>query len=339
VLRAPPDRKVTPKEKAAILLASLGSEVSSEILKHMPDNEVQELATEIAKLGRVPSSVREQVIEEFREMVMAQEYITEGGMDSAKDILQRAFGDSKAEDLIKKVIHTLNVMPFDSIRNVDPTQLLNLIVSEHPQTIALVLAYLAPEQAASVLSGLPQELAADVARRIATMDRTGPDVVKEVEAILQRRLSAVGSHDLSSAGGVKALVEVLNWVDRATEKTIIENLSESSPELAEEVKQMMFTFDDIAVLDDRAIQLVLREIDTKELAPALKVVKEEVKNKILKNLSERAQTMLQEDMEFMGPVRLRTVEEAQQRIVNVIRRLEEAGEIVIARGGEDELVV
>jgi flagellar motor switch protein FliG len=339
VLRAPPDKKVPPKQKAAVLLASLGSEVSGEILKHLPEREVEELATEIARLGKVPADVRDTVMQEFSEMVMAQEYIIEGGMDHAKAILQKAFGEGKADELTKRVTHSLNVMPFDSIHKVDPTQLLNLIVSEHPQTIALILAYLPPEQSATVLSGLPQHLAGDVAMRIATMDRTGPDVVKEVEAILYKKLSAVGTQDLSSAGGVKSLVEVLNWVDRATEKTIIEHLSESTPELAEEVKQMMFTFDDVALLDDRAIQQVLKEIDTKELALALKVVKEEVKNKILKNLSERAQTMLQEDMEFMGPVRLRSVEEAQQRIVNVIRRLEEAGEIVIARGGEDELVV
>jgi flagellar motor switch protein FliG len=270
---------------------------------------------------------------------MAQEYVTEGGVGHAKEMLEKAFGADRAETLITKAVEAMNVLPFDTVKRTDASQLLTLIMNEHPQTIALILAFLQPNQAAQIMSGLPPDLSTDVARRLAQMDRTTPEVIREVEKVLDRKLATLVSTDLSAAGGVKSLVEVLNWIDRATEKNILEGLTESNPELAEEVKNMMFTFDDVVKLDDRAVQQVLREVDSKELGLALKVCSEEVTQKIIKNMSERAATMLKEDMEFMGPVRLRTVEEAQQRIVNVIRKLEEAGEIVISRGGGDEVLV
>ncbi len=327
------------REKAAILIVSLGSDAANKILVHMEDEDVEQISVEVAKLGKVPPESRHSVIAEFREMCRAQEVVHEGGMSSARRLLEGAFGPERANEIVGRVVEALQVLPFDFAKKADPSQLLSFIQNEHPQTIALILAHLHPNQAAAVISGLPQEARAEVARRIAIMDRTQPEVVKEIERVLERKLSSIAAQDFSKVGGVKSLVEMLNWVDRGTEKTILENLSETSPELAEEVKQLMFVFEDIVLLDDAAIQKVLREVDTKELALALKGVGEEVQNRIFKNLSERAGTMLKEDMEFMGPVRLRNVEEAQQRIVNVIRKLEDAGEIVVARGGGDEIVV
>ena len=238
-----------------------------------------------------------------------------------------------------RLTSSLQVRPFDFIRRTDPQHLLNFIQNEHPQTIALILCYLEPQKAALILSSLPHQIQADVARRIATMERVSPDVLREVERVLERKLSTLASEDYSQAGGIDAVVEVLNLVDRGTEKTIIEALEEEDPELAEEIKKKMFVFEDIVLLDDRAIQRVLREVDNQELAKALKSVDPEVQEKIFKNMSKRAASLLREDMDFMGPVRLKDVEDCQQKIVNIIRKLEDAGEIVVARGGEEELVV
>ncbi len=331
---------VTNRQKAAVLMVALGAEATAKIFQHMRDEEVEGLTLEVARLGRVNPEIRRQVVAEFREMCLAQEVISEGGIDQARKALEAAFGADRAAEVVGKVVQALQVLPFDFVKKTDPSQLLSFIQDEHPQTIALILAHLNANQAAAVLSGLPQELRAEVARRIAIMDRTPPEVVREIERVLERKLSsAVVSQSFSAVGGVKSLVEVLNWVDRTTEKTILENLSENSPELADEVKKLMFVFEDVVLLDDGSIQKVLREVDNKELALALKGVTEEVQNRIYKNMSERAASMLKEDMEFMGPVRLRNVEEAQQRIVGIIRRLEEAGEIVVARGGGEEIIV
>jgi len=331
---------VSPRQKAAVLMVALGVEATAKLFKHLREDEIENVTIEVARLGKISSETRRQVVEEFHEMCLAQEVISEGGIDQARRALEAAFGIDKATEVVNRVIQALQVLPFDFVKKTDPSQLLSFIQDEHPQTIALILAHLNPNQAAAVLSGLPQELRAEVARRIAIMDRTPPEVIREIERVLERKLSsAVVTQTLTAAGGVKTLVEVLNWVDRTTEKTILENLTETSPELAEEVKKLMFVFEDIILLDDASIQKVLREVDTKELSLALKGVGEEVQNRIFKNMSERAATMLREDMEFMGPVRLRNVEEAQQRIVGVIRRLEESGEIVVARGGGDEIIV
>jgi len=327
------------KQKAAILLVALGPDVSAKLLQHLQEEEVETLTLEVARLDKVAPETRDEVVEEFRELCIAQEFISQGGVEYARQALEKAFGSSKASEILNRIVQAMQVLPFDFIKKTDHSQLLSFIQDEHPQTIALVLAYLSPNKAAQVISGLPHELRAEVARRIAIMDRTPPEVIREVERVLERRLSSVISQDLSQAGGVKSLVEVLNWVDRSTEKTILESLSENNPELAEEVKKLMFVFEDIVLLGDREIQQVLREVDTKELALALKGVGDQVQEKIFRNMSERAASMLKEEMEFMGPVRLRNVEEAQQRIVNIIRKLEEAGEIVIARGGGDEIVV
>src|SRR5579884_2329204 len=329
------------REKAAILLVALGPEATARIFKHLREEDIESLTLDVARLGKITPEARRQVVSEFHEMCLAQEVISEGGLEQARKALEVAFGQDKASDIVNRVIQALQVLPFDFIKKTDPSQLLSFLQDEHPQTIALILAHLHPNQAATVLSGLPQELRAEVAHRIAIMDRTPPEVIREIERVLERKLSnAVVMQGFTAAGGVKSLVEVLNYVDRTTEKTIIESLTDTSPELAEEIKGLMFVFEDVVMLDDSSIQKVLREVDVKELSLALKGVPEEVQARIFRNMSERAAAMLKEDMEFMGPVRLRNVEEAQQRIVGIIRRLEEAGEIVVARGGaSDEIVV
>ncbi|MCL1911718.1 MAG: flagellar motor switch protein FliG [Leptospirales bacterium] len=332
-------QELTGKQKAAIFLVSLGPEVSSAVFKHMREDEIEQLTFEIARLDKIEPEDRDAVLQEFQEMMMAQDFITNGGIDYARDILERAVGTQKAIDIINRLTSSLQVRPFDFIRRTDPSHLLNFIQGEHPQTIALILAYLDPQKAAFILAGLQHGLQADVARRIANMDRTSPDVLREVERVLERKLSTLASEDFTSAGGIDAIVEVLNNVDRSTEKIIIEALEEEDPELAEEIKKRMFIFEDIVLLDDRSIQKVMREVDPQDLAKALKGVDAEVQEKIFRNMSKRASALLREDMDFMGPVRLRDVEESQQKIVNVIRKLEDAGDIIVARAGEEELVV
>lgn len=327
------------RQKAAILLISLGSDISAQIFKHLREDEMEQLTFEIANLRKVDNAQKEEVIAEFHQMCVARDYISQGGIDYAREVLERALGTQKAIDILNRLTTALQVRPFDFIRKTDPSQLLNFIQSEHPQTIALIMAYLDPEQAAILISALPPERQSDVARRIAMMDRTSPEIVKEIERVLERKLSSLVSQDYTMAGGIQSVVDVLNRVDRSTEKTIMETLEIQNPELAEEIKMRMFVFEDIVQLDDRAIQQVLREVETKDLALALKGASEEVTAKIKRNMSKRAAEMLKEDIEFMGPVRLRDVEEAQQRIVNIIRKLEEAGDIIVARGGGDEIIV
>jgi len=327
------------KQKAATLLIALGADVSGQIFKCLPEEDVELLMVEVAKLGQVSHQDRSMAIAEFREMCMAQEMISEGGIDYARKLLESAFGGDRADVMLGRVVQALQVLPFDFVKKTDPAQIVSFIQEEHPQTIALILAHLAPNQAAAILSGLPQEIRAEVARRMAIMDRTPPEVIREIERVLQTKMSSIVTQSYTAVGGLKSLVDVINCVDRQTEKTILESLSENNPELAEEIKRMMFVFEDIVSLDDASIQKVLREVDIKELSLALKGVNDEVTNRIFKNMSERAGAMLKEDMEFMGPVRLRAVEESQQKIVTIIRRLEESGEIVVARGGGEEMIV
>jgi flagellar motor switch protein FliG len=331
--------ELTGKQKTAILLISLGSDVSAGILKHLREDEIEEITLEIANLKRVPPELRDQVIEEFHQICLAQEYILSGGIEMAREILDKALGTHKADDVIEKLTSSLTVRPFDFARKTEPSQLLNFIQNEHPQTIALVMAYLKSEQAGIILSALPPLQQVEVAKRLATMDRTSPEVLHEVEVVLEKKLSSFVMQDFSIAGGIESVVSVLNRVDRGTEKTILEALAEDNPELADEIKRRMFVFEDIAQLDTRTIQRVMRDVDTKDLGMALKTASDEVKNLVFKNMSKRAVDLLKEDMNFLGPVRLRDVEEAQQKIVNVIRQLEDAGEIVISRGKEDELIV
>ncbi|MFC1669052.1 flagellar motor switch protein FliG [Spirochaetota bacterium] len=331
--------QLSGRQKAAVFLVSLGSDVSAEIFKHLREDEIEQLTFEIARLDKVDPEQRDKVLQEFQEMMMAQEFIQNGGIDYARDVLERALGTQKAIDIVNRLTSSLQVRPFDFIRRTDPSHLLNFIQGEHPQTIALILAYLDPQKGAQILAGLNHQVQADVARRIAQMDRTSPDVLREVERVLERKLSTLASEDFTSAGGVDSIVEVLNNVDRGTEKIIIEALEEEDPELAEEIKKRMFVFEDIVLLDDRSIQKVLREVDTQDLAKALKGVDAEVQEKIFRNMSKRAAALLREDMDFMGPLRLRDVEESQQKVVNIIRKLEDAGDIIVARAGEEELIV
>ncbi len=330
---------LTGRQKAAILLISLGPDLASQVFKHFREEETEKISFEITNLRRVDNKTKDEVLSEFHQLCIAKEFISQGGIDYAREVLERALGTQKAIDILNRLTSSLQVRPFDFIRKTDPSQVLNFIQSEHPQTIALIMAYLDPEQAAILLSALPPERQTDVARRIAMMDRTSPEIVREIERVLERKLSSLVSTDYTSAGGLQSVVDVLNRVDRSTEKTIMEAMEIQNPELAEEIKMRMFVFENIVQLDDRAIQQILREVDTKELALALKGASEEVAQKIRRNMSKRAADMLKEDIEYMGPVRLRDVEEAQQRIVNIIRKLEEAGEIIVARGGGDEIIV
>ena len=326
-------------QKAAILLIALGPEKSAQIFKHLKEEEIEELTLEIANTRSISPALKEEVIEEFYQVCLAQQYIAEGGIGYAKELLEKALGDDRAQDVITKLTASLQVRPFEFIRKTEPSQVLNFIQDEHPQTIAMILSYLSAGQASLIIGALPPEKQADVAKRIAMMDRTSPEVIKEVERVLERKLSSLINQDYTIAGGVDAVVNILNTVDRGTEKRIMESLEIEEPELAEEIRKKMFVFEDILLLDDRAIQRVLRDVDNSDLGVALKGANDEVQAAIFKNLSSRLAAMIREDMEFMGPVRMKDVEEAQQKIVGIIRKLEDSAEIVISRGGGDELVV
>lgn len=326
-------------QKAAILLIALGPERSAGIFRHLKEEEIEELTLEIANTRSVTPQVKEEVINEFYEICLAQQYIAEGGINYAKDLLEKALGAEKALDVIGRLTASLQVKPFEFIRKTDPSQIINFIQDEHPQTIALIMSYLSAPQSAMILSSLAPDRQADVARRIAVMDRTSPDVIKEVERVLESKLASLVNQDYTIIGGVDAVVDILNTVDRGTERHIMETLEIEEPELADEIRKKMFVFEDILLLDDRAIQRVLRNVDNSDLEMALKSANEQVQNAIFNNLSQRLAVMIKEDMEFMGPVRMKDVEDAQQKIVNIIRKLEDTGEIVISRGGGDDIVV
>lgn len=333
------EKGMTGKQKAALLLISLGPEVSAAVYKHLSEDEIERLTLEISGVKKVESSVKEEIIEEFHNIALAQDYISQGGIGYAKTVLEKALGKDHAQAIINRLTSSLQVRPFDFARRADPSQILNFIQNEHPQTIALILSYLEPEQAGMILSSLPQEMQADIAKRIATMDSTSPEVISEVEAVLERKLSSTVTQDFTETGGVDAVVEVLNGVDRATEKTILDALEIQDPELAEEIRKRMFVFEDIVTLDNRSIQRIVRDCENEDLILSLKVSSEEVKEVLYRNMSQRMAESFQEEMDVMGPVRLRDVEEAQTRIVSIIRRLEDAGEIIIARGGGDDVIV
>ncbi|MFA9558087.1 flagellar motor switch protein FliG [Evansella sp. AB-rgal1] len=332
-------KELTGREKAAILLISLGPDVSAQVYKHLTEEEIEKLTLEIAGVRKVEPDLKEEILGQFHQLAIAQDYITQGGIGYAKNVLEKALGEAEAMEIINRLTSTLQVRPFDFARKADPTQILNFIQNEHPQTIALILSYLESVQAGQILSSLPQEVQADVAKRIAIMDSTSPEIISEVEKILEQKLSATVTQDFTQAGGIEAVVEVLNSVDRSTERTILDSLEIQDPELAEEIKKRMFVFEDIVTLDNRSIQRVIRDVENEDLQLSLKVSSEEVKDTVFHNMSQRMAETFKEEMEFMGPVRLRDVEEAQMRIVAVIRRLEESGEIVIARGGGDDIIV
>lgn len=334
-----PLEDMSNQQKAAILFITLGPELSAPVFKHLSDDEIERITLEIASQKQVTPAQKAYVIGEFYQLAMAKDYLSSGGLEYAQDVLEKALGSEKAANILSRLTTSLQVRPFDFLRKTDPSQLLNFIQNEHPQTIALVMAYLDADQAAMILTALPADKQADVAKRIAEMDRTSPDVIREVERVLERKLSSLVTQDFTTAGGVKAIVEILNRVDRTSEKAIIETLEVDNPELTEEIKKLMFVFEDIVMIDDRSIQRILRDVDNKDLSLSLKATPKEVADKVFKNMSTRAADMLREEIEFMGPVKIRDVEEAQQRIVNVIRNLEDKGEIVVARGKGEEMIV
>ena len=299
-------------EKGAILMIALGPEKSSSVFRYLKDEEIEELTLEIANTRSVAPDIKDAVLDEFYEICLAQQYISEGGIGYARDLLEKALGADKAQTVIGKLTASLQVRPFEFVRKADASQLLSFIQDEHPQTIALILSYLPTSQAAAVVSSLPPEKQPDVARRIATMDRTSPDVIKEVEDVLEKKLNSLVNQDYTIVGGVDSIVEILNTVDRGTEKHIMETLEIEEPELADQIRRKMFVFEDVS---------------------------EEVQTAIFTNLSKRLGPMIKEEMDFMGPVRVKDVEEAQQKIVNIIRKLEDSGEIIISRGGGDEIIV
>lgn len=327
-------------EKAAVFFITLGPERSAKIMKLLPEKMIEKIIYEISNITKVEPSVREEVMKEFIEMNEKFEYFKEGGVEYARDILTKALGSQKAQDIIETSSQmALTKKPFTLARRTDSVQLFKTIISEHPQTIALILCFLQPDKAATVLSSLPEELQSNVAYRIATMNKTSPVVIKRVEKILDEKLSNVIDNNFESYGGIDTLVGILNSVNRPTEKNILAKLDDKNHELAEEIKINMFVFEDITTLDNTAIQRVLREVDNNDLVIALKGASEFVTDAIFTNLSKRAADTLKEDLEFLGPVRLTVVEEAQHKIVGVIRRLEEAGEIYLNRGGEDAIVI
>ncbi len=334
------DDKLTGRRKAAALLITLGKDRSASVLRHLSDEDIERLTWEISAMGELRAEQRREVVHEFGEAAVARNVISLGGLEYAEELLRMALGEDKATELIDRLSATSPTVPFGFLRHLNVQQLVNFLSSEHPQTVALLLSFLQAEKAAQVLSAMDPELSADVAQRIALMDRANPEIVTEVEAVLRRKLSAVlqPARESQNVGGVDVLVNLLKHSSRMTEKTIIEALEDNEPELADEIKKRMFVFENIAALDDRSIQRILREVEVRDLGLALKATPDDVKDCIIRNMSTRAGQMLREDMEASGPVRLRQVEEAQARIVEVVRRLDEAEEIVISRGGDDELV-
>lgn len=330
--------KLKGRTKAAILLIFLGPETSGQIFQNLTDAEIENLTIEIAKQRKISAEDKHLVLAEFCQLMMARQFYTEGGLEYAKDLLEKTVGPAKALEILSKMGTTLQVRPFEAARGADPTQLATLIQSEHPQTIALILSYIQAEKAAIILQAMPPDTQTEIAKRLALMESTSPEVSREVENYLERKLSSIMGQDLTQVGGIDTLINVLNQVDRATEKQIIETMEVQDPSLAEEIKKRLFVFEDVVLIDDRGIQRLMKEVDPKDLSIALKGVNDEVKEKFYKNMSKRASEMLKEEMAYMGPVRMRDVDQAQQRIVLVVKNLEARGEIIISRPGEEELI-
>jgi flagellar motor switch protein FliG len=332
--------EMTGAQKAAILVVGLGTDISSKILKELAEPEIEKLTVQVANLRDIPPQLEEQVIKEVSELIMAQQYINQGGAEYAQKLLESAFGKSKAIEILNRLEGSLKATGFAGVKDIDPKQLINFIQNEHPQTISLIMTQLSHQQASQILSDLPPELQAEVSLRIATMEKISPEIINELEGVLEGQFKEVGGRDLSISGGTKMVAEILNLIESSTEKAILESIEAENPELAAEIKNLMFVFEDIILLDDRSMQRMLKEVETKDLAIALKAASEEIKAKIFSNVSERVAEMIKEEIEFMGPMRLSDVEAAQQKIVETVRRLQDEGQIIIAgRGGKEELVV
>jgi len=331
--------EMTGLRKAAVLLVQIGKEHSAKVMKSLSDSEIEKLTAEIAQLGGIEPDVAEAVLGEFKQLAAAHHFYAQGGMKYATDVLEASLGPVRAAQILSRVSHMPVGMPFAFLQRIDPQMVLSFLEEEHPQTITLVLAHMRAEQAAAVLTGMPELAQADIAHRLAVMDRTSPDIIRQVESQLQRRLATVlQPREYSAVGGLKPLVDIINLSDRNTERLILEGLAALDSELAEEVRARMFMFEDIANLDDRMLQVLMRHIDVKELAMALKGVSDTVKGKFTGNMSERAALALGEDMDVLGPVRVKQVEEAQAAVIRQIRLLEESGEIVISRGADDDFI-
>ena len=332
------DYGIPARQKIAVLMISLGQETTAEVMKYLTDMEIEMIAQSISEMEVVTTEQEDEVLEEFEAMLLAGKYVSQGGMDFARGALEKALGPRKAQALLDRVSST-TTSGFYMLRNVDPNQIIPFISKEHPQTIALIMSQLDSAQAAGVLNGLPEEMQADVAYRIAQMDNISPQILRELEDVLAQELQAIMSGQITEIGGPKTVAEILNSTGRSTEKAVLERLDAQDPELAEEVRNQMFVFDDIANLTDREIQMILREVDTKDLAIALKGGSEELQDRIFGNVSERVGTMIKEEMQFSGPVRMSDVEEVQLRVVQTVRQLEEAGQVTIVRGGStDEFI-
>jgi len=326
--------------KAAIFLIIIGTEQAEEIFKYLREDEIETLTFEITRVDIISHETKTNIMKEYEMLSQLKEFNSIGGVDYARTILEKSFGEQKAIDILNRLTSSLQVKPFDFIRKCEPRQLLQILYQEHPQTIAVVLSFLEPNKSSVILEKLPSEIQADVMRRIACLNYIMPETIREVERVLEKKLSMIDlDYSVYRVGGIESTVEILNLVDRATEKQILESLEDEDPELAEEIKKRMFVFEDIIMLDDRAVQKIMREVDSQELAKALFGVDREVQEKVFKNMSMRAAAMLKEDMEYMGPIRTKDVEEAQQKIVSITRHLEDMGEIIIVRSGEDELIV
>src|SRR4051795_332638 len=328
-------------QKAAVLLVAIGEQRAGEIFKYLGEPEVEALSLEIAKASKVPTEVCRDVIDEAVESVLAEDYLAEGGVDYARSVLMRSLGGDRADEIIGRLAATIERRPFEFLRRTPPEQIAVFLRNESPQTVALVISNLHTHLAAQVLSQVEAEEQADVALRIAMMAETRPEVVAQVESVVRSRLSAVGSQEYAAAGGAKALADILNYSDRSTERNVLDELAKADGELAEEIRLLLFTFEDVVKLDDRSIQMVLKEVDQKDLAIALRGVSEDVRSRIFANMSERGAEMLREEIDSQPPQRRRVVEEAQGRIVGSVRRLEEAGQITLSRGGgagDDELM-
>lgn len=332
---------LTGPQKAAVLLLTLGVESAAQIFKQLEDEEIEAITGEITRMKSVSAKASTAVIEEFQQMARAQEFMSTGGIRYAQDVLEKAVGRNKASAIIERLQGLKGASFFSALKKVDPRFLLDSVRQEHPQTIAVVLSHLEPTTSASVLAGLPQAVRADVVMRIANMDKTSPEVIGEIEHILDHRLSSVVNQEVSISGGVKQVAEILNSMDRNSERGVFQVIQENDPYMADEIRKLMFTFDDVVLVDDRGIQRVLKEVEQKELALAMKAAGPEVAEKLFKNMSERAGGLLKEEIEYLGPVKLRDVEASQQKIVAIVRRLEEAGEIIVQGrgGGAEEIIV
>ncbi len=330
--------QITSATKVAAIMIALGVDSASEVYKYLRDDEIEAITGEIAKIDLLSAAELNQIMEDFYDLCITQKVVTEGGEGYAKDVLDKAFGPQRAQYLMEQVLKSNKTRSFDFLRKVDYKNLIMMIQNEHPQTIAIILSYINAEQTSQIISELPADIQLDVIKRISNLDRASPEVINIVESVLSKKAAAIASVDVTEFGGINFVAEIMNRVDRKTEKYIFSELSDDEPELAEEIKKLMFVFEDIVYLDNMEIQLFLREVDTKDLTVALKAATEEVANVIFNNMSQRQRETIQTDIQYLHNVRMRDVEEAQQRIVSVIRRLEEAGEIVISKGGEDEII-